>query len=104
MVELVDTRDLKSFASLGMRVRVPLQVPFNKEDSVRAGEVKIWLDQGPAVLLAQCEVEAEALTPQEFMKKRQKMEKGWVISLLQTGEILTVHEDTLVPRGSYDRL
>ena len=27
MVELVDTRDLKSLAQLGMRVRVPLQVP-----------------------------------------------------------------------------
>ena len=29
MVELVDTRDLKSLAQLGMRVRVPLQVPFD---------------------------------------------------------------------------
>ena len=29
MVELVDTRDLKSLACKGMRVRAPLEVPFN---------------------------------------------------------------------------
>ena len=28
---------------------------------MKAGQVKMWLDQGPAVLLEQCEVEGEAI-------------------------------------------
>ena len=62
---------------------------------MEAGQVKVWLDQGPAVLLAECEVESQAVRVGEFSVKNPKKEKGWVIGLLQTGEILTVHEDTL---------
>ena len=67
--------------------------------SYRVGDVFHWLDQGPAVLLARCDVEAEAQTYGEFLLKGPRIEKGWVISLLQTGEILTVHEETLTFTG-----
>ena len=62
---------------------------------IKVGRVYNWLDQGPAVILAECDVEAEAQTPQEFLRHGPSYEKGWVISLLQTGEVLTVHDDTL---------
>ena len=55
----------------------------------------MWLDQGPAVLLDRCEVEAEAVTFEEASDTVQTTESGWVIHLLQTGEMLTVHEETL---------
>ena len=62
---------------------------------IKVGRVYDWLDQGPAVILAECDVEAEAQTPQEFRQHGPSYEKGWVISLLLTGEVLTVHDDTL---------
>ena len=63
----------------------------------RAGDVMIWLDQGPAVLLEQCEIESEAQTFGEFrINGPAEKETGWVINLLRTNEILTVHEETLV--------
>ena len=64
-------------------------------NKMKAGQVKAWLDQGPAVLLAECEIESQPVGFGEFSVKNPKKEKGWVISLLQTGEVLTVHEDTL---------
>lgn len=62
---------------------------------MKAGQVKAWLDQGPAVLLAECEVEGESIAIEEVDDVVQTTEKGWVIHLLQTGELLTVHEETL---------
>ena len=62
---------------------------------MKAGEIKLWLDQGPAVLLAECDIESQARSFGEFSVNEPKREKGWVISLLQTGEILTVHTNTL---------
>jgi len=62
---------------------------------MRAGQVKVWLDQGPAVLLEQCEVEGESIALDEVDDVVPTSEKGWVIHLLQTGEMLTVHEETL---------
>ncbi len=62
---------------------------------MRPGQVKVWLDQGPAVLLAQCEVEGESVAIEEVDDVVPTTEKGWVIHLLQTGELLTVHEETL---------
>ena len=69
---------------------------INNLSSLRPGRVYHWLDQGPAVLLAECEIEADPV-PIEEGKAEYKVEteRGWVISLLETGEILTVHEDTL---------
>ena len=62
---------------------------------MKAGQVKMWLDQGPAVLLEQCDVEGEAIALDEVDDIVPTTEKGWVIHLLQTGEVLTVHTDTL---------
>ena len=64
-------------------------------EEMKAGQIKTWLDQGPVVLLAECEIESQSVRVGEFSVRNPKKEKGWVISLLQTGEILTVHEDTL---------
>ena len=45
--------------------------------------------------MAQCDIESEAISVDEIYDKVPSYEKGWVIALLQTGEVLTVHEDTL---------
>ena len=58
------------------------------------GQVRAWLDQGPALLMGICEVEAESVAIGAKVDKVET-EQGWVIKLLMTGEILTVHEDTL---------
>ena len=56
----------------------------------------LWLDQGPAVLLERCEVESESQTHEEFkVNGPAEKESGWVINLLRTNEILTVHDETL---------
>lgn len=62
---------------------------------IKVGRVYNWLNQGPAVILEECEVEAEAIEVGELIIEAPETEKGWVISLLETGEILTVHPDTL---------
>ena len=62
---------------------------------MKAGQVKMWLDQGPAVLLEQCEVEGESIALDEIDDVVPTTEKGWVIHLLMTNEMLTVHEETL---------
>ena len=66
----------------------------------KAGRVYNWLDQGPAILLAQCEILDPVRTGAEH--KMYKLcpeawtsEPGWTISLLETGEVLDVHESTL---------
>ena len=62
---------------------------------MRAGQVKVWLDQGPAVLLEECDIEGESIAVDEVDDVIPTTEKGWVIHLLQTGELLTVHKETL---------
>ena len=62
---------------------------------MRAGQIKAWLDQGPAILLEQCDVEGQSVAFDEIDDVVSTTEKGWVIHLLQTGELLTVHEETL---------
>jgi len=72
----------------------------NLPSSLRAGRVYHWLDQGPAVLLAECEIETDPVPIEEGKTEYEvETERGWVISLLQTGEILTVHENTLTFTG-----
>ena len=61
---------------------------------MKAGQVKVWLDQGPAVLLEQCE-SADPIAIEDADDTVPVTEMGWVIHLLQTGELLTVHEETL---------
>ncbi len=62
---------------------------------MKAGQVKMWLDQGPAVLLEMCDVEGESIAMEEANDVIATTEKGWVIHLLMTNELLTVHEETL---------
>ena len=62
---------------------------------MRAGQVKMWLDQGPAVLLEVCDVEGESISIDQADDVIPTKEKGWIIHLLMTNELLTVHEETL---------
>ena len=62
---------------------------------MKPGQVKAWLDQGPAVLLQECDIEGESIAIDEVDDVVPTTERGWVIHLLQTGEMLTVHEETL---------
>ena len=62
---------------------------------MRAGQVKMWLDQGPAVLLEVCDVEGESISIDQADDVIATKEKGWIIHLLMTNELLTVHEETL---------
>ena len=62
---------------------------------MKPGQVKLWLDQGPAILMGQCEVEGESIALEEAETTTRTTEMGWIIKLLMTGEILSVHEDTL---------
>lgn len=62
---------------------------------MKPGQVKVWLDQGPAVLLEQIDIEGESIAIEEVDDVVPTTEKGWIIHLLQTGEMLTVHEETL---------
>ena len=62
---------------------------------MKAGQVKAWLNQGPAVLLQECDIEGESIAIDEIDDVVPTTERGWVIHLLQTGEMLTVHEETL---------
>ncbi len=66
---------------------------------MRAGEVYEWMDQGPVVLLAPCKI-ADPIPleqAQEFMRDPTAWphEAGWTIKLLESGDIIDVHEDTL---------
>ena len=71
---------------------------------MRAGEVYEWLDQGPAVLLARCHIadpipvekKTEFLKDPQGFLKAWPSEEGWTIKLLESGDILDVHEETLI--------
>ena len=66
---------------------------------MKTGEVYCWLDQGPAIGLAPCEIPDPVPMgkEQEYSEDPDawQTESGWTISLLMTGEVLDVHEDTL---------
>ena len=66
---------------------------------MRAGKVYCWLDQGPAIVLGPCEIPDPVPTgiEKEYSEDPDawQTERGWTISLLMTGEVLDVHEDTL---------
>ena len=62
---------------------------------LRTGDVMLWLDQGPAVLMGKCKVQ-DPMTVEDYLKQQNiVVESGWTISLLKTGEVLNVHEETL---------
>jgi len=67
--------------------------------NMKAGSTLNWLDQGPAILLEQCEIPVPCLEEEleEFMADPENwpIDSGWTILLVSTGEILDVHEETL---------
>jgi hypothetical protein len=52
--------------------------------TMKVGQVKAWLDQGPAVLMGKC-------APDLMVSANTR----WVIYLLQTGNVISVPETTL---------
>lgn len=72
---------------------------------MKAGEIKTWLDQGIVLLLEKCKVEADSIAIGESNEDNET-EEGWAIYLLETGEILTVHTETLtdVERLSFEKV
>ncbi len=64
-----------------------------------AGSIMNWLDQGPALLLQECEVpmpcSEEDLGDMLADPSSWPTDPGWTIKLLETGEILDVHTETL---------
>ena len=66
---------------------------------MKIGQVKTWLDQGPAILLDQCKIpDPVSLEDEEaYMNDPSAWpsEIGWTVKLLETNEILDVHEETL---------
>jgi hypothetical protein len=71
---------------------------------MKSGEVYHWLDQVPAILLAPCTIPdpVEVENVQEFIDNPDtwNSDMGWTIKLLQTGEVLDVHTDTLTEEPS----
>ena len=66
---------------------------------MQVGDVRNWLDQGPAILLEECDIPAPCTEEElgDFMADPEAWptERGWKIKLLLTGEILDVHADTV---------
>jgi len=70
-----------------------------RKEIMKIGQVKEWLDQGPVILLDQCRIpdpiniedrEVYMNAPHAWPS-----EIGWTIKILETNEILDVHEETL---------
>ena len=65
----------------------------------KVGDVVEWLDQGPAIIIAQCEI-LDPIPSEEYETYIQNpnawpTETGWIINILETGEKIEAHEDTL---------
>ena len=66
---------------------------------MKPGDIKDWLDQGPAILLEECQVpqpcSEEDLGDYLENPGAWPTDPGWRIKLLLTNEILEVHTETL---------
>lgn len=66
---------------------------------MKIGQVREWLDQGPVILLGQCRILDPILLEDEEAYRNDPhawpAEIGWTIKILETNEILDVHEETL---------
>ena len=66
---------------------------------MKIGQVKTWLDQGPVILLDQCKIpDPVRIEDREvYMNDPHAWpsEIGLTVKLLETNEILDVHEETL---------
>ena len=62
---------------------------------MKVGEVREWLDQGPAIILDTCTIK-DPQTDEEYLSgETVGSEEGVIIKVFSTGEILSVHEETL---------
>jgi hypothetical protein len=67
-----------------------------KNNTVKPGMTLEWLDQGPALILGTCLIQDPI--PEEsidLIDLDANWETGWTIKLVETGEVLDVHEETL---------
>ena len=66
---------------------------------MKPGDIKNWLDQGPALLLEECQIPRPCTEEDlgDFLADPDSwpVDAGWKIKLLVTGEILDVHIDTI---------
>jgi hypothetical protein len=66
---------------------------------MKPGDIKDWLDQGPALLLKECQIPRPCTEENlgDFLADTElwPSDIGWKIKLLLTGETLDVHIDTL---------
>ena len=62
---------------------------------MKVGEVREWLDQGPAIVLDSCTIDNPQTAEEYLSGKPVESEEGFVIKVFSTGEILSVHEETL---------
>jgi len=64
---------------------------------MKPGDVVMWLDQGPAIILCKCLIPSPNRKEsfKEFLNETWEEEDGWTIKLILTNGLLDVHEDTL---------
>ena len=66
---------------------------------MKPGDIVRWLDQGPAILLNECEIPDPCSNEeyQDYLKNPEAWPSsaGWRIKLVLTEEILDVHPETL---------
>jgi len=69
---------------------------------VKPGDVVQWLDAGLAIILCECEIQdpLEIIDLDSFLTEEKDIpySRGWLIKLIESGEILSVHEETLEPQ------
>ncbi len=72
---------------------------------MKSGDIKEWLDQGPAILLEECQIPRPCTEEDlgDFIADPAAWptDAGWKIKLLLTGEIVEVHPDTLDPASDF---
>ncbi len=69
---------------------------------MKPGDVVQWLDAGLAIILCECEIQdpLEIIDLDSFLTEEKDIpySRGWLIKLIESGEILSVHEETLEPQ------
>lgn len=68
---------------------------------MKPGDVVQWLDAGLAIILCECEIQdpLQIIDLDSFITEQKDIpySRGWLIKLIESGEILSVHEETLEP-------
>ena len=62
---------------------------------MKVGEVREWLDQGPAIILDTCTIDDPQTDEGYLSGEPVGSEEGVIIKVFSTGAILSVHEETL---------